>query len=127
MIISCYSNPGKIIIFVKILLYLFYLITTVVVQIFHIWLTTSLFGSKLKSSQLILIILLYFKNIWHYRDNRDTWLYYRDGRIFIIAQPYFEVIVYTNWGADKRNSGIVTHDAVVAIVIFLCSIIWSNI
>ena len=27
-------------------------------------------------------------NIWHYRDNRDTWLYYCDGRIFIIAQPY---------------------------------------
>ena len=44
--------------------------------------------SILKSSQLILIILLYFKNIWHYRDNRDTWLHYRDGRIFIIAQPY---------------------------------------
>ena len=87
VIISCYSNPGKIIIFVKILLNLFYLITTAVVQIFHIWLTTSLFGSKLKSSQLILIILLYFKNIWHYRDNRDTRLYYRDGRIFIIAQP----------------------------------------
>ena len=87
MIISCYSNPSKIIIFVKILLYLFYVITTAVVQILNIWLTTSLFGSKLKSSQLILIILLYFKNIWHYRDNRDTWLYYRDGRIFNIAQP----------------------------------------
>ena len=90
MIISCYSNPGKIIIFVKILRYLFYLITTAVVQIFYIWLTTSLFGSKLKSSQFILMILLYFKNIWYYhdyRDNRDTWLYYRDGRIFIIAQP----------------------------------------
>ena len=23
-------------------------------------------------------------NIWHYRDNRNTWLYYLDGRIFII-------------------------------------------
>ena len=62
------------------------LITTAMVQIFHIWLTTSLFGSKLKSSQLIPIILLYFKNIWHYRDNRDTWLYYHDRRIFIILQ-----------------------------------------
>ena len=51
----------------------------------------AIFGSKLKSSELILIILLYFKNIWHYHDNRDTWLYYRDGRIFIIAQPYFLV------------------------------------
>ena len=29
-------------------------------------------------------------NIQHYRDNCDTWLYYRDGRIFIIAQPYSE-------------------------------------
>ena len=27
-------------------------------------------------------------NIRHYRDNRDTWLYYRDGEIFIITQPY---------------------------------------
>ena len=35
-------------------------------------------------------------NIWHYRDNRDTWLYYRDGRIFIIAQPYLIV------GIDKE-------------------------
>ena len=49
----------------------------------------AIFGAKLESSQLILIILLYFKNIWDYCDNRDTWLYYCDGRIFIIAQPYF--------------------------------------
>ena len=24
-------------------------------------------------------------NIWHYRDYRDTWLYYHDMRIFIIT------------------------------------------
>ena len=32
--------------------------------------------------------MAYFMNLCHYRDNHDTWLYYRDGKIFIIAQPY---------------------------------------
>ena len=31
---------------------------------------------------------MYFMNIWHYCDNRGTWLYYRDGRIYIIALAY---------------------------------------
>jgi len=70
VIMSCHSNSGKIVILRRFCYFyrcLFDSITTTVVQGIYAWLTTSLLGSKLKSSQLIqLNITIFWYTSWMY-------------------------------------------------------------